>query len=204
MIARAAFVLAVVFAASAQAQQYRWVDEKGRVHYTDTPPPPTARDVRRREGRTAAPAQAAEPFELQRAMQSFPVTLYTAPECQEPCQRARDLLNARGVPFREVQVWDPPSVEALKALAGAAEVPTLVVGRSVQRGFLAEAYESLLDSALYPPAGRLPVRKQAAPPPPEGYVPPEARKPVARAVPEEQAEAPAATGPYSPGARRTR
>jgi len=30
-------------AGTASAQQYRWVDEKGRVHYSDTPPPASAK-----------------------------------------------------------------------------------------------------------------------------------------------------------------
>ncbi len=30
----------LLIATSAQAQLYRWVDESGKVHYTDTPPPP--------------------------------------------------------------------------------------------------------------------------------------------------------------------
>ena len=33
---------------AAWAQQYRWVDEKGRVHYTDTPPPPSAKSTQKK------------------------------------------------------------------------------------------------------------------------------------------------------------
>ena len=44
MILRA-FLLVVLGAAAAvsglaQAQQYRWVDQNGRIQFTDTPPPP--------------------------------------------------------------------------------------------------------------------------------------------------------------------
>jgi len=43
----AALMILLVYAAlplSAQAQAaYRWVDKAGRVHYTDTPPPPAER-----------------------------------------------------------------------------------------------------------------------------------------------------------------
>ena len=39
---RAVVLLLLLAAAQAHAQQYRWVDEKGRVQYTDTPPPATA------------------------------------------------------------------------------------------------------------------------------------------------------------------
>lgn len=36
---RLALALLILLPAQAGAQAYRWVDEKGRVHYTQTPPP---------------------------------------------------------------------------------------------------------------------------------------------------------------------
>jgi glutaredoxin len=132
------------FAAGAQ-QLYRWTDEKGRVHITDTPPPGSVR-------------KAQQPFELAQAARDFPVTLYTSPNCKEPCAAARALLNKRGVPFKEVQVWDDPSNEELKRLSGGNDVPTLVVGRSVHRGYAQGSYDALLDSARYPRAGLLAPR----------------------------------------------
>src|SRR4026208_435646 len=42
----AVLLSAAAFAALAQ-QLYRWTDEKGRVHITDTPPPASARNVQR-------------------------------------------------------------------------------------------------------------------------------------------------------------
>ena len=117
----------VIFAAllgaacAASAQMYRWTDEKGRVHVTDTPPPPSAKAVQKKSfsgGGTAASDSAGQPYALQLATKSFPVTLYTAKDC-EPCAAARNLLNARGVPFREVLVADEPQQEELRKVAGA-------------------------------------------------------------------------------------
>jgi hypothetical protein len=85
----------------------------------------------------------------------------------------------------------------LKRVSGANEVPTLIVGASVHRGYEQGSYDALLDSAGYPKAGTLPPRAQAAPQPPEGYLPPEAReKPIAEPAKPEPPPAPA--GPYSP------
>jgi glutaredoxin len=192
-----AFVL-TLSAAAASAQLYRWTDEKGRVHITDTPPPASARNVQRISGagNTAIPAQT--PYELTQAMENFPVTLYTSPSCEEPCASARSVLNRRGVPFKEVLVWDQTSNEELKRVSGATDVPTLVVGRSVQVGFEQGAFDALLDSARYPKAGTVPARSQGAPPPPEGYASQGERKPppVAEPVPPAEPEAP--PGPYAP------
>jgi glutaredoxin len=200
MSLRAAFGLLLLLAATAaSAQIYRWTDEKGRVHITDTPPPPSARGVQKKGSGSvpSEPSAAADtqlPYELAQAVKNFPVTLYTSPNCTDPCSNARTVLNQRGVPFKEVQVWDEQSNAALRQLAsGRNEVPVLVVGRSVHVGFQHGAYESLLDSARYPKAGSVPARKQTAPAPPEGYAPPPVAEPV-----EPEPEEPAATGPYAP------
>ena len=201
------FLLALLLAAlagSAAAQQvYRWTDEKGRTHITDTPPPPGAKNVRKTgpgPGSTTKPS-AQVLFVLARAAKEYPVTLYTSPNCAEPCRAARDLLNTRGIPFSEVQVWEEESNAELKRVSGTTQVPTLKVGASVQSGYEPTAYTSILNTAGYPVAGVLPPGNQADPERPEGYVPPQEReKPTAEPVKPE----PAPSGPYAPGSRPQR
>jgi glutaredoxin len=194
-----AFLALVLFTSAANAQLYRWTDEKGGVHVTDTPPPPNARSVVQKKSRAEvgeAPAQTS--YDLSAAMKNFPVVLYTSPSCKVVCPQAREALNKRGVPFQEKQVWNPETADELKKVSGAADVPTLLVGRSVVTGFEQSAYDALLDAARYPKAGALAARSQAAPQTPEGYVAPaEAAKAEAKPV----AEEPKPSGPYSPGSR---
>lgn len=195
MIFRAFFLLLFALALPAQAQQYRWTDEKGQTRITDTPPPPGAKNVRRIGTPTAKPAAEAaqqQPFELTRLQKDFPVSLYTSPICKEPCGLARAALNKRGIPFNEVQVWNAETLEELKKLASGDTVPVLVVGRSVQSGFDQGRFDALLDSAGYPAAGTFSPRSQAAPPVPEGYQPPPVAEPLA---PPEVSQKP---GPYDP------
>lgn len=177
----ACLITVSALATPAAAQQYRWVDDKGRVQYSDVPPPPSAKGVEKKNLRGSVVETSTMPFELSLAVKNAPVTLYTSPTCTEGCTMARSALNRRGVPFREVQVWDEASNEELKKVAGSASVPTLLVGRSVQAGFEANAFDKLLDTAGYP--RNLPARSQAAPPPPEGYVAPGQRPPAAPATP---------------------
>jgi glutaredoxin len=195
--ARLSFALFTALAASAVlAQQlYRWTDEKGRVHITDTPPPASAKDVQKKATAAGAADSSQLPFELAQAMKDFPVVLYTSPSCKAACSDARSALNKRGVPFKEVQVWEDKSSAELKSLSGEILVPTLLVGRSVQKGFQQEAYDALLDAARYPKAGSVPVRSQAAPGLPDGYAPD-----VQTAEPA-KAEESRPTGPYAPGSR---
>jgi len=163
-----AIALCLAFAlGAAHAQQlYRWTDDAGRVHVTDTPPPANARSVERKNFGGGGLGNTQVPFELRKAMQDAPVTLYTSPSCKEACSQARAALNRRGVPFKEVVVWNPETNAELQRVSGARQVPTLVVGGAVQKGFSQSAFDSELDIAGYPKAGILPARNQAAPEPP--------------------------------------
>jgi glutaredoxin len=193
MICRAFFLALLLAAGLAQAQQYRWVDKDGSVKYSDAPPPAWAKDVRKQSIAPSKPAAAPVPFEVARLQKDFPVTLYTSPDCKESCASARAALNRRGVPFEEVQVSSPETHALLTRIAGAAEVPTLQVGRGVHRGFELGAFDALLDTASYPRTGLLPPRSQKAPPAPEGNAATEAPAKIAKP---QSAEAPRKSGPY--------
>jgi glutaredoxin len=203
MISRIFLLVLLIFAGLAHAQQYRWVDKDGRVQYTDAPPPAWAKDVRKTTAATAAaepgPAAPALPFELARLQKDLPVTFYSAPGCKEVCEQVRTALNKRGVPFKEIQVWNRETNEELQKVSGGTNVPTILVGQSVQRGFYPDALDALLDSAGYPKAGAMPVRSQKAPDLPAGYVPPGGSDAVAKsAARSEKAEVPQKAGPYDP------
>ncbi len=196
MLRRTFVTLILLGTGLAHAQTYRWTDDKGQVHFGDIPPPATASKsskpsaIAPREAASAEPAPQPVPFEVQRAQKDFPVTLYTAPICKEPCELARATLNRRGIPFSEVQVWNQETLNQLKAKAGSDNVPAIVVGRTAISGFNAAQYDALLDSAGYPKEGTVPARSQHAPAVPEGYAPPPAAEP---AVPETPA---GKAGPY--------
>ncbi|HUQ24408.1 MAG TPA: DUF4124 domain-containing protein [Burkholderiales bacterium] len=197
------FLVTALSAAAASAQQlYRWTDEQGRVHITDTPPPASAKGVQKKRAGVApavTPADGAQQnsYDLQLAMKEYPVSLYTSPMCKEPCQRARDHLNKRGVPFREIQVWDIDSNEELKRVSGTNQVPTMLVGASVQKGYEVSAFDELLDSARYPKSGAVKPRAQAAPGVPEGYTAPTETEPL-KAQPVKPPEETRPRGPYAP------
>src|SRR5687768_15795651 len=94
---RSAIIVVLAAASSAAlAQIYRWTDEKGKVHITDTPPPPGAKNVQKSQAparsSSTSPMQppSAEPYVLQEARKKAPVTLYSSPGC-EPCSTARQL-----------------------------------------------------------------------------------------------------------------
>ncbi|MGC2520648.1 MAG: glutaredoxin family protein [Burkholderiales bacterium] len=167
---RILFIAAAIVAiacADASAQAYRWVDKDGRVHYTQTPPPPDAKDAQKKTLRGSVVESSSLPYAAQTAAKDFPVTLYTSADCGAPCDQARALLVKRAVPFREISVVDQQGIDEVEKIAGKNRVPLLTVGSQVQSGFLDDAYNSLLDSAGYPSSGmQLPLdalRKMDAP-----------------------------------------
>ena len=187
-LARWALALTLALsAAAAPAQIYRWKDEKGRVHLGDTPPP-EARNVEKR-GAARAADTVAEPYALQLARKNAPVTLYSTPNC-ELCSQARALLNARGIPFKEVSVVTESQNQELLAAVGTNAVPSIIVGTTVQRGLEEATYHRILDAAGYPKLGELAPRDQKEPRP----APAQAEASAVEAPP---------SGPYAPGARRS-
>jgi len=150
------FTPALLFAwcALTWGQQYRWVDERGRVQYSDVPPPASARNVQRKNlggsGR-------------QQAMQAPAVTLYTAPNCELPCRDARRVLEDRGIPFTEISVPDEVPLAELKRATGAERIPALLVGSEALVGLSVKTWNAALDSAGYGQAGAA-ARPKALPP----------------------------------------
>lgn len=136
---------------------YKVVGPDGKVTYTDRPP------VGNEAGKAVpldamgrvAPADNALPFALRSVASRFPVTLYTVPSCQ-PCDRGRDLLRQRGVPFQERTATNEADRQAWQQQFNTAEAPVLTIGSQQMRGLQADQWNSYLDAAGYPRDSRLP------------------------------------------------
>ncbi|HEX2829996.1 MAG TPA: glutaredoxin family protein [Burkholderiales bacterium] len=145
--ALAALVVLALTGVASAAQLYRWVDEKGRVEWRDTPPPADARNVEQRTVGGNTIQTSTLPYSVQQAMKKHPVTLW-AFDCGEPCTAARNHLAKRGVPYTERNASRESA--ALKKLTGSLEVPVLTVGSHTLKGYLDTEWDAALDSAGYP------------------------------------------------------
>lgn len=145
---RPLFVLcAMVFLSTAYAGElYRYIDNNGRVQYGDIPKPDAER---LKLGYEPVPEKSL-PYETRKAMQYFPVTLYTFNECGAPCTDARNLLVDRGIPFTEDTLATKESYEEFRKTSGNSQAPTMLVGKTWVKGFLAEQWHKELDFAGYP------------------------------------------------------
>ncbi len=131
----------------AAGESYRWVDPvTGRKIVSDQPPPAGIKAARI----AGSGSQDELPPALREPVQRFPVSLYVASHCKTPCADARNLLNARGIPFSEKATDTPAMLAELKNASGDTTIPTLMVGRQATAGFEPSGWHSLLDLAGYP------------------------------------------------------
>jgi glutaredoxin len=190
----------LLWMAGASAQMFKWVDAKGVVHYSDTPPPPDQKKVELK-----APGGGADlelPYVLAEAVRSHPVTLYTAASCNA-CDQGRAMLRERGIPFSEKTVASNEDQQKLKEAGSTGQVPLLLVGRDKLIGFEATAWNRALSDAAYPLQAMLPAtyRQPAAAPAAPARAPSAPARPAARnddAGARERAEAARRTNPNAP------
>lgn len=150
-------------APSADATEYRWTDESGRIVYGDQPPE-GATALRVGGGRSSeivSPRPAADPtadfpMGLREATRNHPVNLYVANDCS-PCQQAVDMLRKRGIPYQEWRVQTHDDFARFKE-RGFTEngFPAISVGSQRSIGFESNAWERMLDNARYPKVSVLP------------------------------------------------
>jgi glutaredoxin len=148
-------LLLLLCAANADAQLYKWVGPDGKVTYTDTPPPASARHVETKSLGASEVNTTGLPYELSEAVKASPVTLYSTRNCA-PCDDGKKLLTARGVPFAEKTVSSNEDIAEFKKVNGDAQLPVLLVGRNKERGFEPSAWNATLTSAGYPETSKLP------------------------------------------------
>jgi glutaredoxin len=163
MMTASVLILASWFGA-AHAQLYKWVGPDGKVNYTDTPPPPSARSSEQKALSGGNTVAADLPYALAQTVKKNPVTLYTMSDCT-PCTQARQLLTTRGIPFTEKTIQTPEDLAQLKKLGGS-QLPFLLIGSSSEEGFEASQWNSRLTAAAYPETSQLPntYRNPAAEP----------------------------------------
>jgi|SRR4051812_23575540 glutaredoxin len=159
--------LAVASIAQAQTNVYRWVDKDGKVQYSSEPPPSDAANVTQKRMGSSGGDDSSLPYATREAAKRNPVTLYVSNNCGELCADGRALLGNRGVPYAERNAEaNPADADKLKQIAGALQVPLLMVGDRPVKGFDASVWHSALDGAGYPRT-RLPGQVANRPAAPE-------------------------------------
>ncbi len=146
--------LTICLCATAAAEIYKWVDDKGEMHITDSPPPPAKSpgEIKvykdsQEDSVDTAPASGIKKEESRPPVESkkkTEVVLYTTSWCPY-CRKARDYLRSRGIDFIEYDIEkDKEAASRKKQLDNRGGVPFAIInGRSIS-GFSASAYDRAL------------------------------------------------------------
>lgn len=148
---RAGFLfLLLVLIPGARAGIYKWTDENGQVHYTDTPPQGreqrleitgsissyTSPEIVATEGSESEAVEKARPPGNRR------VIMYSAPWCGV-CKTAKKYFTANKIPFTEYDIDNNPKARTDFDRMGGRGVPVILVGRHRMNGFSPGGFEQL-------------------------------------------------------------
>lgn len=164
-------ILCLLFSFTAQAEVYKWVDDKGRVYYSDEKPANETLevetmdvsainideqghvvqkqiDVKKEAVAAAAAAEArkkkSQPKPKPKAVVDAEVEIFTAPWCGY-CKMATAFLDEYGVPYQEYDIdADRESALRLKQLNQGGGIPFAIINGQSVKGWSQHAYARAL------------------------------------------------------------
>ena len=148
----ACFSVLIAAAPVVPADMYKWTDENGKVHYSDSPPP--GKKAKKLDLKinsisgppviSAFPSKAASPTTT--AAVATKVKMYTTTWCGY-CKRAKAFLQTRGTPFQEIDVETSEQGQAEFRSIGGNGVPVILVGQQRMDGYSQESLAAMLKQA---------------------------------------------------------
>jgi len=143
-----AFLLIALLALPAAADIYKWTDAQGKAHYSDNPPPEVkAKQVKLKINSIQGPATVSTASAATAAKAKDRVRIYTTVWCGY-CKKAKAHLQARRVPYDEVDV-EAPEGRSEFAQIGGRGVPIILVGSQRMNGFDHAGLDAMLAAAGY-------------------------------------------------------
>lgn len=133
---------------------YKVIGADGKVTYTDRPPSDRPAQAIKANGSTVSTEGL--PYELQRVVSRYPVTLYASTACGG-CDSGRQLLKTRGIPFVEKSVVTSDDIKAFAKLENTDQLPVIRIGQKQIQGFNQADWIGYLDAAGYPAKSALPL-----------------------------------------------
>jgi len=149
----------------AAAQMYKWVDEKGVVHMSNSPPAnkklrkktKKIKQTKRKKSKSSTSSyqdylkqeqnrgKQRNAQNTRRKNKVVRVTMYTTSWCPA-CESARQYFRARGISFTDYNVEkDEAAAKRKKDLHPGGGVPLVVINGKVFLGFSASAFDAALD-----------------------------------------------------------
>jgi glutaredoxin len=146
---------------AAHGEIYKWVDENGKVHFSDEKPEKVETEqidiqINSFEGMDVSDSDFLEARELEaRERQKTEVrkrpkvVMYSATWCGY-CRKARNYFNQQGIPFREYDIENSSKGRRDYARLNGTGVPIIFVGKKRIQGFRAGRFQTIYNAALNP------------------------------------------------------
>ncbi|WP_290580470.1 glutaredoxin domain-containing protein [Ketobacter sp.] len=138
-------LLCLLCSGLASAEIYKWVDDKGRVHFGDAPRKNQAvetiqLEVNTYESVSYDDVEFAEPSVRKPLNQK--ITMYSTSWCGY-CTKARQYFTSNNIPFTEYDIEKNPSARRAYDAMGAKGVPVILVGKKRMNGFSQQGFENI-------------------------------------------------------------
>jgi len=137
LICAVVLCLSLTVGVSGAATLYRWVDDQGVIHVSETPPEGKMNVAQAVVGEDPAKEPKAGPSTERKEFRVRPgeVTIYTTPTCPW-CHKAKAWLRDKKIRYREIDVTsDRKGLDEMVKISGQTGVPVIVVGEEVIVGF---------------------------------------------------------------------
>ena len=143
--------LACFTSSPALGEMYKWTDERGVVHFSDTAPPKSGdvEIVKPSQREPMIKGQPERPLDEGGTAYAAPgraprVELYVTSWCPH-CRRARDFLRQNRIAFVEYDIeQDAAAASRRKQIGDGTGVPVAIIGDKVISGFSPESYANAL------------------------------------------------------------
>jgi glutaredoxin len=144
----AGLLLIALASGTCLADMYKWIDENGKVHYTDSPPP--GKKAKKLDLKinsiSGPPVVSAFTGAGKPAATVSSVKIYTTTWCGY-CKQAKAYMQARGTRFQEIDVENSAQGQAEFRSIGGRGVPVILVGNQRMDGYSQGSLEAMLKQA---------------------------------------------------------
>ena len=138
-------MLVLLVPLQASAEIYRWTDDSGRVHFSDSDMQPDAEKVQVRvQTIETVRVNYLPEWRQSLAPPAAAVVMYSTPWCGV-CKRAKRYFEGKGIAFTEKDIEARESWREEFDQLGGRGVPLILVGDRTMSGFSASRFEALYE-----------------------------------------------------------
>ncbi|NHO88946.1 DUF4124 domain-containing protein [Pseudoteredinibacter isoporae] len=123
----------------AHAQIYKWVDENGKVHYSDSRNKPAGQSAKKLDLKINTYTNVSYQLEKKRTEK---VVMYSASWCGY-CKKARKYFVANNIPFIEYDIEKNKKANREHKRMGATGVPVILYGNKRMNGFSVNGFKRI-------------------------------------------------------------